>query len=487
MILSSLASGCTSAATPVTSAGGTPQPVSKVHALVGATLLDGTGAAPVADAAVILDGDRIACAGTRSACPVPAGATVVDVSGQWITPGLVDAHVHFSQTAWVDGRPDFVDVRDRHPYDTVQAQQRANPERIFQSFLCSGVTAVFDVGGYPWTWDLRDKAEQSPRAPHVAAAGPLVTHTDHPLTTMHPPSEMQFVALTDPEAGRRGVRYLHANRSDAVKIWFLRPTPEQQGDIDARYQAVGDEARKLGIPLIAHATLLREATIAVQAGASLLVHDVRDAIDDGFIALLKERGTIYAPTLVVSHGYQAVLAAAISGKPPVLDDPHGCVDAESRARIASSATLRDRLRPPPEGMTLEQVVERRRRDLDTSHQLMRDNLRRIHAAGVPIAMGTDAGNPLTLFGPSVHGAMEAMQLAGMAPMDVLVASTRNSARAMGREADLGTIEAGKFADLLVIGADPGVDIANMRQLRAVWRAGVNVVSHPPAGAAAGAR
>lgn len=171
------------------------------------------------------------------------------------------------------------------------------------------------MGGYPWTWDIRETAERDPRAPHVASAGPLITHTDHRLTTMHPPSEKQFIALTDPEAGRRGVRYLQANRSDAVKIWFLRPTPEERGDIDARYQAVGDEARKLGIPLIAHATSLREATVAVRAGTSLLVHDVREPVDDGFIALLRQRGTIYAPTLVVSYGYQAVREAAVSGRP----------------------------------------------------------------------------------------------------------------------------------------------------------------------------
>lgn len=151
-VLAMAAPGCGGATTPVA---GSPEPAVALHALVGATLLDGTGAAPVADAAVIIQGDRVACAGSRSACPIPAGAVVVDVSGQWITPGLIDTHVHFSQTAWVDGRPDFVDLRDRHPYDTVQANLRANPERFYQSFLCAGVTAVVRRGrisldlGYP--------------------------------------------------------------------------------------------------------------------------------------------------------------------------------------------------------------------------------------------------------------------------------------------------------------------------------------------------
>jgi imidazolonepropionase-like amidohydrolase len=103
---------------------------------------------------------------------------------------------------------------------------------------------------------------------------------------------------------------------------------------------------------------------------------------------------------------------------------------------------------------------------------MAANLKRVHAAGIPIAMGTDAGNPLTLHGPSVFAEMEAMQAAGMTAHDVLVASTRGGARAMGRDASIGTLEKGKEADLLVLGADPTSDIANMRQLRWVVRAGV---------------
>lgn len=102
---------------------------------------------------------------------------------------------------------------------------------------------------------------------------------------------------------------------------------------------------------------------------------------------------------------------------------------------------------------------------------MYENLRRVRDAGIPIAMGTDAGNPLTLHGPSVFLEMEAMQEAGMTPMEVLVASTRTAADAMGRVADLGTVEVGKAADLVVLGADPTVDIANVRRIEWVVRRG----------------
>jgi imidazolonepropionase-like amidohydrolase len=87
-------------------------------------------------------------------------------------------------------------------------------------------------------------------------------------------------------------------------------------------------------------------------------------------------------------------------------------------------------------------------------------------------MGTDAGNPGTLHGPSVHAEMEAMQSAGMTPMEVLVASTKGGARAMGRD-DVGTLEKGKRADFLLVGADPLLDTANLRKLNAVVRGGVS--------------
>jgi imidazolonepropionase-like amidohydrolase len=99
------------------------------------------------------------------------------------------------------------------------------------------------------------------------------------------------------------------------------------------------------------------------------------------------------------------------------------------------------------------------------------NLARVHAAGIPVAMGTDAGNPLTLHGPSVHAELEAMQAAGLTPLQVLVAATAGGARALGRD-DLGTVEPGKKADLAILAADPTKDIAAYRHLTHVVRGGI---------------
>ena len=113
---------------------------------------------------------------------------------------------------------------------------------------------------------------------------------------------------------------------------------------------------------------------------------------------------------------------------------------------------------------------------------MAENLRRVHAAGGRIATATDAGNPLTLHGPSIFAEMEAMQAAGISPADVLVLSTRNGARAMGRLKDFGTLEAGKLADLLILTEDPRQDARAFRSRTHVMRAGTlhlrNTLSHP---------
>ena len=271
--------------------------------LAGATLFDGTGAAPVPNARIVVRGEQIVCAGTRNACAAPEGAKVADLpSGSWVLPGLVDAHVHFAQTGWFEGRPDTLDLRDLHPFDVTEAQLKSNPGRYYRSYLCSGVTSVFDVGGFPWSWELRASAEHDPMSPHVAAAGPLITHA--PRAKLNLPGEQEMILLSDEEAGRAAVRYMASRATDAIKIWFLRVREGEREDIDGRVIAVADEARRENLPLIVHATSLREAKVVLREGVHLLVHGVYDQlVDEEFLTLAKEAGTIYTPTLIVSDGY----------------------------------------------------------------------------------------------------------------------------------------------------------------------------------------
>jgi imidazolonepropionase-like amidohydrolase len=436
-------------------------------ALVGATLVDGTGRPPVAAAVVLLRDGRVECAGPRAACPPPAGIGVVDLKGQWITPGLVDGHVHFSQTGWADGRPDALDLRADHPYEKVEDELRHHPERFGRTYLCTGVTAVFDVGGYPWTLELPRRFEEDTEVPRTAAAGPLLSTRDHWLNL---PAERQFIYLKDAETARAGVRYLATSGAQAIKIWFLQVPEHTLADLSGPVTAAGEEAKRLGLPLIVHSTELATAKAALRAGAKLLVHSVWDVpIDQEFLDLVKANGTAYCPTLTVSRGYLRMIQSAAQGKPPAIDDPNGCVDPATRAKVLQTAELGGG--PALRGVTPDVLATREKRTVDLE-KTMAANLKRVRDAGIPIVMGTDAGNPLTLHGPAVYAEMDAMQAAGMTPMEVIVAATRNGARAMGREKDFGTVEKGKLADLLVVGADPTADVANLRRVRYVVRGGV---------------
>jgi len=436
---------------------GTPPPP---RAIVGATLVDGTGAPPIPSATVILRGGKIDCAGR---CEIPAGVTVVDGRDLWVTPGLVDAHVHFSQTGWADGRPDSLDLREKHPYERVEADLKEHPDRFFRSQLCSGVTSVFDVGGYSWTVAMAHREREDPRAPRVAAAGPLLSTVDHWLNL---PGEKQLVYIPDADTARKTVRYLAAIGADAVKVWYI-VTPERKvEDSMPAVLAAGEEAQKAKLPLIVHATGLAEAKVALRAGARFLVHSVDDKpVDDEFLELAKRNGTIYCPTLTVVGGYLRMYDSVLSHQPPAVDDPNGCVDGGTRAKVAESATA-----PAPTG--LADRVANRKKSRGEADRISAANLKRVAEAGVPIAMGTDAGNPLTLHGPSVYAEMEAMQAAGLTPMQVIVASTRGGATAMGVEKEAGTVEKGKSADLLLVAGDPTKDVANLRKVRYVVRGGV---------------
>ncbi len=435
---------------------GTPPPP---RAIAHATLIDGRGGAPVKDANIIVRDGKIECAGK---CAIPEGIDIFDAKGMFVTPGLIDAHVHFSQTGWADGRPDALDVRASHPYEQVEADLKAHPQRFARSYVCSGVTSVFDVGGFPWTLQLADRFRGDTLAPHIAAAGPLLSTLDHWLNL---PAERQFIHLKDQESGRGGVRYLTSQGSNAIKVWWI-VSPELPVDkAEPWVTAAGAEAVKLNVPLIVHATGLVEAKGALRAGATVLVHSVEDLpVDDEFIALAKKNGTILIPTLTVLRGYLNMFRGVAEQKAPAIDDPNHCIDPATIAKVNETATV-------VTNIDMAQRVARATARAEKSERVSRENLKKLVAAGIPIASGTDAGNPLTLHGPAMYAEMEAMQSSGMTPMQVIVSSTAIAAKAMHMNDVTGTIEQGKEADLLLLGADPSADVANFRKLTYVMRGG----------------
>ena len=412
------------------------------------------GTAPIPNASIVVQAGRITCAGTVSACPPPAGSKLVDATGIYVGPGLVDAHVHYSQTGWVDGRPDAINLRAQYPYDSVVRALASHPEHFHRAYLCSGVTSVFDVGGSPWTLDIAGKSEDANDAPRVIATGQL-------LATIKVPPDMMgtFVFMQDEPTVRAAVRSHRASGADAIKVWYIQVPDSLRRHAKAMLMAAGDETRKAGLRLVVHATEPSSARDAVAAGAFALVHEVEAPVSAELLAALKRAGTIVIPTLTVYSGYADVFLA----RTPATRYPLDCVDPATRKKLETK--LSDSLTSG--GKAFWNSPEAARLTTNTAR-----NLQLMHAAGIPIAMGTDAGNPGTAHGPSVFAEMEAMQQAGMAASAVFASSTIVGARALGLENEIGSVEAGKRADLVGFGADPTADARNARQVRFVVRNGV---------------
>jgi imidazolonepropionase-like amidohydrolase len=426
-------------------------------AIVGATLVD-PRASSIPNSSIVIRDGRIACAGTRSACPVPTGARVVDMSGKFITPGLIDAHVHYSQTGWVDARPDAIDLRAELAYDSTVARLQQDPAPFDRAWLCSGVTAVFDVGGFAFTMPMARAHEANAMAPRMAAAGPLLTSRPHWLNL---PFLQQFVPMSSDSLVRATVSSIAWMGASAIKVWYLQLPDSLQPHARDMLMIAGQAAQKANKPLIVHATQLPRAKEALAAGAKVLVHSVETAeIDDEFIAAAKRNGTIVIPTITVREGYGDVGY----GRSPAARYPLECVDPVTRAKL-------ERVLPESKRGPLANAA-RPGGPWDTQRKVIEVNLRRMKEAGIPIAMGTDAGNPGTAHGPSIYREMEAMQAAGMTAREVLLSSTLIAARAMGRESDLGSVDPGKHADLTIFDADPSADIANARRVHGVVRGGV---------------
>ena len=433
---------------------------SPIKAITGATLFDGTGAAPILNSVIVIRDDRIECVGTTADCNMPEEAEIIDVTGKYITPGLVDTHVHFFQTGFFDSRPDAMDITGTYPFPEVVAYQQLNPERYYDSYLCSGITAVYDVGGMSWSIGLQESAERNPFAPHVAAAGPLITPAQGAPFDL--PSDKVLVPLNSEEDGIKTVQYMSALKSTGIKFWQIRADDEAYMK---RVEAAAEEIQRLGNVMIAHATTLEQAKAALRNGAKLLVHSVSDREVDGeFIELALENGTVYNPTLIVSSGYVLAYRAAADIEPFEIIDRNGCVDDKTRELMETASQFSDHSRLS--GSLLERI-----RNFDPESDRVSEtdalNLMKVYEAGIPVAVGTDAGNPGTLHGISIFDEMEAMQEAGIPASDLIVMATKNGALAMQRLDDFGTLEAGKIANLLFLDQDPSSDISNMRAINRV--------------------
>jgi imidazolonepropionase-like amidohydrolase len=425
-------------------------------AYVGATLFDGTGTDPVEDSVVIVMGDRILEAGARDEVSIPDYLELVDVSGKWVVPGLIDAHIHYFQSGGLYTRPDVIDLRAWRPYDAEMARIEADLDETFRRYLASGVTSVVDVGGGFWNFEVRDKANGQLYAPRTAVAGPLVSTVSRPQMDIGDPP---IIEVGSPEAARELVRKQLEYQPDLIKIWFIVPRDGNFTPNLPIIEATIDEAHGAGVRVAVHATQLEAARAAVEAGADVLVHSVDDeAVDDAFVKLVKEKGTIYTTTLIVMEGYGDVLGGNVR-----------MIDVERELGDPDVVMTWSEV---PLGPDAEEIRSRRRARLERTMPVMQKNLKAVHDGGAVVAAGTDAGNIGTLHGPAIHREFELMAEAGLTPREILVTATRNAALVFAAEPEMGTIAKGKLADFLILDADPLADVANLQDIDRVVKGGV---------------
>ncbi len=435
----------------------TPTSGPAMKAIIGATVVD-PGGARIPDAVVLLKGDRIEEIGPRATMKIPKGAERVEAAGQFLVPGYIDAHVHFFQSGGLYTRPDGFDLRVHHPYAKDQKAIRAGLQDTFARYLRCGVTSVADVGGPMANFEVRELAAKSDRAPRVASAGPLISSVSRDALDLGDPPIVKCATADEAIALiRREAEW----KPDFIKIWYV-VTPEETVEKNRPVvKAAIQESHRLGFRVAVHATELASATAALEEGADLLVHSVDDKdVDEAFLKLARERKIVYCPTLIVSEDYTrtATQQFAFCAEEFAWGDAF-TMGTLFDVRHLSGSPMADRLRKMAEA---PKPIK--------SKPAMARNLIKVMKAGIPIAMGTDAGNVGTLHGPSIFREMAAMEATGMTPLEVLKAATAGGAQLLGRT-DLGRVTPGALADLVLLDADPALGVKNFSHITRVVRGG----------------
>lgn len=413
-------------------------------ALVGAFLIDGTQGPPLHDAVVLVAGDRIVEVGTVRDTSVPEGIREVDLRGYTLMPGLNDAHVHLMllghgiYSEWFTEYPNR--LRELMP---ISARQ----------LLEAGVTSARDLGAPldDILW-LRDEinAGRLP-GPRLLVSGPFLQETTGPTQAL-------FRWTVDgPNDAAEKTRALIDAGVDLIKVVQVdRLTPEERDAISA-------EARKAGLHISAHGYTASELSAAVDLGAASIEHvNARPHpwYEDESVQLMAEHGIVAVPSSIVSQIYHET-----EDFPARLQHPRLRKDLPHDVYEAIRASLAD-----PSGLSY--FTEKR--EISGFHA---QKVRQLHEGGVRIVVGTDSGTPMNFHYESMWKEMALMVEYGIPPLEVIAGATHWPALLYGRGGDLGTVEPGKLADLLVVDGNP---LSNMRVLRDVvhvFKGGDQVVTN----------
>jgi imidazolonepropionase-like amidohydrolase len=363
--------------------------------------------------------------------PIPAGVEKINGAGKFLLPGLIDLHVHLGSRSG--------------PVFKAEDYTRERIERNLNAYAYFGVTSVRSMGTDRQTVLNVRAAEISGK---LLTARLFTAGRGFTAPGGHPTQEVGDVVIqtNNPEDARLEVDTLAAQKVDAIKIWVDDLGGKAPKIKPAVIDAVLDQARKYDIPVTAHIQSLADTQHLVEAGAAGFLHMIQDTedIDPAFIAKLRDLRIVFAPTLVRQE-----LDWLFTEHPERLDDPD--VARSIAPHVVSAARESARSAHPSEAD--RQAFERAER-----------NTRKLAAGGVLIGVGSDGGSALDFPGLMTHREVELLVEAGLSPMDAIVAGTRNGGLALRKVNELGTIEPGRRADLLLLTGNPLEDVRNLRKI-----------------------
>ncbi|HEU5421288.1 MAG TPA: amidohydrolase family protein [Streptosporangiaceae bacterium] len=382
------------------------------------SLIDGTGAAPVPGSALISEGRRITWTGPEAQLPEGAAQAAVDGGGGTVMPGLINCHVHLAN----DGSPDLFGQAARDSVTIAALRGYKN----LQLTLESGVTSVRDCGAASnIAIDLARAVEDGlVTGPRIRAAGRVITMTGgHGHFIGREADGPDGVRGATRAEIKAGAHFIKAMATGGVLTPGVVPTQTalQQDELEQ----VAREAHNAGRRAACHAIGNGGIKNAIRAGIDSIEHGFY--LDDEALQLAIDHGTVLVPTLIAVN------------------------------QIVNNGGT---------GAIPDWVVEKA--ESESGHH--RESFGAAVRAGMKIAAGTDAGTP---FNPHDYMATEMALMVeyGLAPMDAIVAATRNAAYNLGLDPDVGTLQAGRVADVIVVAGDPAADIGAMKNVRFVMKDG----------------
>lgn len=428
---------------------------------------------------VVFKDNKIDAVGSSRKIKVPQNAKIIDGSGKYLVPGLVDAHVHFFQSGGLYTRPDVINLKKYVPYEKEIKWVHQNMEDQLRRYVASGITTVIDVGSTINFLKQRDSFANKPYAPAIYMTGPLITSYE-PETYKGLKDDEPFYLVSTAEQAKEMVQKQLPYKPDLIKIWYIVQGTDPEGAAKKFLpvvKTVVEEAHKNNLKVAVHATERLTAQLAVENGADFLVHDVDDEIlSDDFIALLKKHQTILCPTLVVGADYYKTFAQEPGITKLDLDRANPTIIGSLfDLKQLDDTTMVNQYKGLGKFMLHKQA---------TSDSIQRINLLKMVRNGITIASGTDAGNIGTPHASSYFHELNAMKESGLSNWEILTASTINGAKVLGKENEFGTIAKGKLADMILLDGNPVEDLEHLQKISIVINKGniidpsKNVISTP---------